>query len=563
MIERSKGIGLFGTAMSAADSQTVFTAENWRLLRSFNFYRLGIAFAAVALGISGETIAPFGAGAPRLFDITALIYLVTALLAGASTWRRWPDFETQASLLAFADIVLLTLLMHASQGLESGVGLLLLVAVAGASLMLGTRLTILFAALATIAIGIEVNWAFLAEGEWISQRWKTEGYTQMGLLGIGLFATAGLTHWLAQRLRATEALAQQRGVDLANLGQVNDLVIQRMHSGVLACDRGGRVHMLNKTARTFLGVAQEIGNKPMLADLSSELAEQLRQWQGRAGGGVRNIVRSRAGFALLSRFVPVGERREDTGVLVFLEDTAVLKQQAQQLKMSALARLTASIAHEIRNPLGAIAHAAQLLDEAPGKDEDEARLLRIIQDQSRRMNIIIENVTQLARRDKVNPVALQLKAWIGDFIRQFTITGEHPPELFQTLGVIDQAVCVDPEQLQQVIGNLCQNALRHSPAFAGQALIAFKSGQDSANRPFLDVIDWGSGVPADIVDNIFDPFFTTTPKGTGLGLYIARELCESNGGRLEYFPGDKGVGSRFRVTFARAEECGDFAVATV
>ncbi len=557
------GIGLFGSTMSSADSQTAFTAENWRLLRSFNFYRLGIALAAVTLTFSGENIAPFGTAAPRLFQITALTYLGTALLAEAGIWRRWPDFETQATFLAFADITLLTLLMHASQGLGSGVGLLLLVAVAGASLMLGTRLTILFAALATIAIGIEVNWAFLTEGEWIGQRWKTDGYTQMGLLGIGLFATASLTHLLAQRLRATEALAQQRGVDLANLAQVNDLIIQRMHSGVLACDWDGRVHMLNKTARTFLGVAQEIGNKAMLSDMSSDLAEQMRQWQGRVAGGVRSIIHSRAGFALLSRFVPVGERREDTGVLVFLEDTAALKQQAQQLKMAALARLTASIAHEIRNPLGAIAHAAQLLDESPGKDEDETRLLRIIQDQSRRMNIIIENVTQLARRDKVNPVTLQLGPWIDDFIHQFTITGEHPPEMFQTSGVTDQAVCVDPEQLQQVVGNLCQNALRHSPRFTEKALIAFKTGHDSGNRPFLDVIDWGSGVPVDIVEIIFDPFFTTTPKGTGLGLYIARELCESNGGRLEYFPGDKGIGSRFRVTFARAEECGEFGAGTV
>jgi len=250
-------------------------------------------------------------------------------------------------------------------------------------------------------------------------------------------------------------------------------------------------------------------------------------------------------------------------VLVFLEDTAVLKQQAQQLKMAALARLTASIAHEIRNPLGAISHAAQLLDESSDKDAEETRLLRIIQDQSRRMNIIIENVTQLARRDKVNPVQLQLAPWIGEFIHQFTITGKHPPEMFQTLGVGNHAVCVDPEQLQQVVGNLCQNALRHSPAFSGQALIAFKTGHDKDNRPFLDTIDWGSGVPPEIVDNIFDPFFTTTPKGTGLGLYIARELCESNGARLEYFPGDKGVGSRFRVTFARAEECGELAVAAL
>ncbi len=557
------GIGLFGLTMSAADSQSAFTAENWRLLRSFNFYRLAIALAAAALAFSGETVPPFGAGGPQLFKAASLAYVGAAFLSIAANYRRWPDFETQATFLAFVDIALLTLLMHASQGLESGVGLLLLVAVAGASLMLGTRLTILFAALATISIGIEVNWAFLTEGEWAAHRWNTDGYTQMGLLGIGLFATAGLTQLLAQRLHATEALAQQRGVDLANMADVNDLIIQRMHSGVLACDQDGRVRMLNKTARSFLGIPVNTSDNPMLADLSPELGGQFQQWREKSASAGRSIIRSRSGYALLPRFVPVGERRDDSGILVFLEDTAVLKQQAQQLKMSALARLTASIAHEIRNPLGAISHAAQLLDEAADKGAEETRLLRIIQDQSRRMNIIIENVTQLARRDKVNPVQLQLAPWIGEFIRQFTITGKHPPEMFQTLGVTNLATCVDPDQLQQVIGNLCQNALRHSPAFSGQALIAFKTGHDKDNRPFLDAVDWGSGVPPEIVDNIFDPFFTTTPKGTGLGLYIARELCESNGARLEYFPGDKSVGSRFRVTFARAEECSEFAVGSL
>jgi two-component system sensor histidine kinase PilS (NtrC family) len=555
--------GFLSAAMSAADSQSAFATENWKLLRSFNFYRLFLALAAVGLALSGEQIPPFGESAPRLFQTASLIYAGVALAAVLTIQFRWLPFETQTTFLAFADIVFITLLLHASHGLESGIGLLLLVSVAGASLMLGTRLTILFAALATIAIGLEVNWAFLAGGEWVESRWNTDGYTQMGLLGIGLFATAAFTHFLARRLRATEALAQQRGVDLANLAQLNEIIIQRMHAGVLVCDQDGTVHMLNKTARTLLGVDPEAGKKPTLAELAPDLSTQYRHWQGKITGSGRRIVESRAGYSLLPRFIPVGERQEDNGVLVFLEDTALLKQQAAQLKMSALARLTASIAHEIRNPLGAIAHAAQLLAETASQNEDEARMLRIIQDQSRRMNVIIENVTQLSRRDKINPVRVQLGFWLNEFTRLYTQDGKNPPEIFQTLGVTDILVCVDPDQLFQVVGNLCTNALRHSPAFSGQALIAFKTGQDKDHRPYLDVIDWGSGVPADIVDHIFDPFFTTTPKGTGLGLYIARELCEGNGGRLEYFPGDQGVGSRFRVTFARAEECSEIAVGTL
>jgi two-component system, NtrC family, sensor histidine kinase PilS len=556
------GRGLLAAALSAAESAENFSAENWKLLRNFNFYRLFIALLAAGLVLSGESIPPFGESAPRLFAGTAFLYVgITALSAATIHWR-WLPFELQATFLAFIDIVLTTLLLHASHGMDSGIGLFLLVAVAGASLLVNTRLTILFAALATIALGLQVNWSFLTEGEWVATRWNTENYNQMGLLGIGLFATAAFTHFLAQRLRATEALAQQRGVDLANLAQLNELVIARMHSGVIVCDADGSIRMLNKMARTFLGHPADETESTTLGALSPELAQQLRHWQTRSGGA-RGMLHTRTGYTLMPRFQTVGGRREDQGVLIFLEDTAIIKQQAAQLKMAALARLTASIAHEIRNPLGAIAHAAQLMDESVSKNEDETRLLRIIQDQSRRMNVIIENVTQLSRRDKVNPQRLQLTNWIQEFIRQFVLDGRHPLEMFNVLGVAPAAVCVDPDQLQQVVINLCTNALRHSPAFSGQALIALNTGLDADQRPYLDVVDWGSGVPPEVVENIFDPFFTTTPKGTGLGLYIARELCEGNGGKLEYFPGDNGVGSRFRVTFARAEECTELAMASL
>jgi two-component system sensor histidine kinase PilS (NtrC family) len=169
----------------------------------------------------------------------------------------------------------------------------------------------------------------------------------------------------------------------------------------------------------------------------------------------------------------------------------------------------------------------------------------------------VQNVTQLSRRDRINPVQLELDSWLEDFLRQYSETVSVPREAFVTHGMHDIDVCVDPDQLYQIISNLCQNALRHSPPFTGTPLIKFQGGRDSEDRPTVDVIDWGAGVNPDIADNIFDPFFTTTPKGTGLGLYIARELCEGNGASLNYYPGEGGVGSRFRVTFVRAEDCAE------
>ncbi len=537
--------------MSAAESESVVASENWKLLRYFNGYRAFIACAAAVYALSGVRISPFGDSDPQLFLGAALVYAALMLAGVAASWRRWPGFDTQTGLLSFLDIILLTMLLHASGGLGSGLGLLLVVSVGGSSLMLGTRLTIFFAALATVAVGVEVNWAFLTGGIW-----STDGYTQAGLLGLGLFATAGLSHILAERLRTTEALAQRRGIDLANLSQINEFIIQRMQSGVLVCDADGQVHMLNKSARDFLGLREPPSGKLLLlADISASLATQMVDWLGKsAANRGRQLVTTRAGYTLLPRFLSIGEG-QNSGVLVFLEDTAILKQQAQQLKMAALARLTASIAHEIRNPLGAIIHAGQLLSESSSQSGEEKRLVRIIEDQSRRMNVIVENVMQLSRRDHVNPVALDLSAWVRDFAHQFAETSGKPMDVISVVAHSAVEVCMDPDQLNQVIGNLCQNALRHSPPYTGQPLIALRAGADSERRPYLDVLDWGSGVPPEIVDNIFDPFFTTTPRGTGLGLYIARELCEGNGARLDYHPGD-GIGSRFRVTFLRAEECG-------
>lgn len=535
-------------AMGTAESRA---ALNWSLLRYFMLYRLAIALPAATLALSGNSFPPFGESGPQTFLIASLAYAGMAVTGLWTVQRRWPNYTTQASGFAFADIALITLLLHASGGLASGLGLLLFITVATGGLVLSTRLSIFFAALATLALLLEHSWGVFSGG-----RFSFETLPQVGILGLLLFATAGLTRMLAARLRGAEALAHRRGIDLANMALTNELIIERLQSGVVVCNQNGRVHKMNKTARQFLGLAQPKNSASDLIDISADLAGQLLAWLGKAPGHERKPFTTRAGYVLLPRFMSIGHRKQDTGVVIFLDDTAVLKQQAQQLKLAALARLTASIAHEIRNPLGAIIHAGQLLAEAADQGDDEKRLVRIIEDQSRRMNAIVENVLQIGRRDHVKPVRLRVDAWLRQFAHQFGESNRLPIEAFSIVAPQEVQACIDPDQLAQVVTNLCQNALRHSPAYAGQPLVALKTGLDEDKWPFLDVIDWGTGVPADIADSIFDPFFTTTPKGTGLGLYIARELCEANGARLEYHPGE-GKGSRFRIGFARAEDCAD------
>jgi two-component system sensor histidine kinase PilS (NtrC family) len=544
---------LLSLDMSVAETETAIASRNWKVVTSLNYYRLVLALGALAIGIAGWDIPPFATDSPRVFGIAAIAYAAVAITFAALMSRRSIPFSVPATVLPFADVSLLTLLIHASGGIESGLGILLVLAVSGAALTLGTKLTSFFAALATVAIGLQHHWAII-QGE----PWQSEGYIQLGLFGLALFAASSLTQLLVKRLRETEALAQQRGIDLENLAQVNDLIIQRMQAGVLVCDAGSAIRQINKAARDYLGLP---GNGPVTLSFSAvspDLAIQLAEWRSNPVMR-RRIIHSRSGYHLLPRFVPIGERRDDSGVLVFLDDTTVLKQQAQQLKMSALARLTASIAHEIRNPLGAIAHAGQLLGESATLNDGDRRILQIVHDQSRRMNTIIENVTQLGRRDRVNLQKLELKVWLDDFIRQFCEGGEHNRGLFDLTAVAPLSICADPDQMGQVVGNLCTNAVRHSPAYQGKPLIRIVTGLDQGRHPFLEVLDQGPGVPAENLDKIFEPFFTTTPRGTGLGLYIAKELCEGNGAALSYHPRSEG-GAGFRITFMKAEECDQFGM---
>lgn len=542
--------------LSKAEGQAAVEAQNWKLLGYFNFYRLAIAVAAAGIAVFIGKYPPFGETYPGLFLSSSVVYAIISLTAAFAIHWRKPDYESQATLLSFSDVTLLTIVMHASGGLASGLGLMLVVAIAGTSLMLGKRLTIFYASLATIAVLLEHSWSWLT-GASGAESEMMQGFPQVGLFGVGLYATAFFGYLLATRLRATEELAQRRGVDVANLTQLNELVIERMQSGVVICDPQGSIRLINQSALKYLGIHNEAEKKFTLNEISPDLAIQLFQWLGNSAvNRGRKVFTSPVGYTLLPRFVSLGDK--NAVKLIFLEDMAILKQQAQQLKMAALARLTASIAHEIRNPLGALTNAAQLLGETMDTDNaEEKRLVKIIEEQSKRMNVIVQNVTQLSRRDRINPVQLELEPWLEDFLRQYSETVSVPREAFVAHGIHDIEVCVDPDQLYQIISNLCQNALRHSPPFTGTPLIKFQGGRDGEDRPIVDVIDWGAGVNPDIADNIFDPFFTTTPKGTGLGLYIARELCEGNGASLNYHPGEGGVGSRFRVTFVRAEDCAE------
>lgn len=517
-----------------ADRQDSLT---WRPLRFLTVYRLTLAGLLATLFFTLPTSRSLGSASPWLFAVTCLSYLGFALVAGFAARLRRPRYSVQVFVQVLVDILVIVLLMHAGSGLESGLGILLVLSVAVGGLLLPGQMAYFFAAVATLSVFGEVALALLQRPDGYS-----EDFTRAGLLGATLFTTAVIAHLIARRIRETEALAEQRGVDLANLARLNEHVIQRLQSGILVVDERDQVRLMNDTAWVMLQAPRERGGG-RLQQLAPELAAQLRRWRNEPGYSPYMFTPVHSQASLMPRFTALGRQRGGA-TLIFLEDTAALAQQVQQMKLAALGRLTASIAHEIRNPLGAISHAGQLLAESAHLDAGEQRLTEIIRTHTQRMNAIIENVLQLSRRGQTNPQDLAMAAWLHDFADELIRCENLPPErLTLTLQTDDVSLRIDPGHLHQVLWNLTHNALQH-----GDGTLELRLGLNAARQPCLDVLDRGAGIDADVEGQIFEPFFTTAASGTGLGLYLARELCELNRARLSYEP-RPGGGSCFRITF--------------
>lgn len=519
-------------------------SEHWTPLGYFAIYRLLLTGLLVFLHLLGKTPPPFGGLAPSLYAGVIYIYLAAAFLAGVAVRTRMLPFNHLVDLHTFTDIVCITLLMHASGGLGSGLGMLLVVSVAAAGMLSVGRTAILFAALASLAILVEQSFLLLNAPPHIAR--EALSYPQAGMLGATLFATAALAHTLARRIRASEKLARQRGVDLANMAQLTDYVIQHMQTGVLVTDAAGQIRLINTTARQLLGLgSRPVVGEPLERELPA-LQKQLTAWREGARQDANLLDVADSSQKLLPHFMPIGSGADS---LIFLEDASDASQQAQQLKLAALGRLTASIAHEIRNPLGAISHAGELLEESPALENADKRLLRIVLEQSKRINAIIESVLHLGRRERARPEHIELGPWLERFLEEFQRHATcDPGDIRLDHGPEDIVVQFDPIQLHQIVWNLCLNGLRHAAA-APAPKLELRTGR-SAGDTWLDVRDHGPGIPPEVAEHLFEPFFTTEGKGTGLGLYLARELAESNRARLLCLPPPDG-GARFRLIFAR------------
>jgi len=530
-------------AGSARSRRSDYSDAYWRSLQFFNAYRLTVAALLTTVAVYFGDGTFLGAYDRETFLVTCGAYLTFALLSFVPARVRRPELDWQLSLQVAADVVCIVLLMHASGGIVSGLGLMLLAVLAGAGLISRGRLTLFHAALASIAVLLEHTYQVLEFDGYATN------YVQAGFLSIGYFATAWVAHVLARYTIESERLAAQRGTDLANMAQVNQLVIQDLDAGVVVIDADGRVRSRNAKAEALLGPLSSEFVEAALQDSAPVLARRIARWREQQRMDSSPVTTLIGGKPVSVRFVPVGEHG-GVGAVLFLEDLTRVQAQARQMKLASLGRLTANIAHEIRNPLSAISHATELLQEEGGLNETESRLLRIIHDNTQRLDRMVQDVLRLNRRDSAHSEQFVLGEFLRTFVEQFCSIERIDAQVLRLDVAVHAIVRFDRSHLNQVMWNLCRNALRHSRGLADSIRIRVDRGA----RPDgvrLSVVDDGPGVAPEYRAHLFEPFFTTVASGTGLGLYIAREVCEANDATLEYV--ESAAGGYFCIDCRRVE----------
>jgi len=523
--------------------------QNRLLFRIYVIYRalLGVVFLLLlTLPSTRHLVASMD---PTLYSSATLFFLLSNFILAAVGTRRVRQSNIGLVLMFTIDIVCITLVSDASGGMASGLPLLVTVTIASSAVLVSKRSIATFvAALAVIAL-LSDTLRLISTGST-----DFDALFPAGLLGILFFLVSGIVQLVALRLGRAEAIASERADDLYRLQRLNERIVQNMQTGILLVDGDKRVRMLNGAAGRLLDptrpLALEQGRR--VSDYSRELDRRLEAF--RSGGKQRGtpFTAREDGAQLLARFQAMSDANENQ-TLVFLDDYRPVAAYAQSLKLTSLGRLAASIAHEVRNPLGAISHAAQLLQESTTLVPDDGHLAHMILANSSRVNEIVESVLQISRREPPRPEALRMAEWLPAYRGRYEASRDAHGSLHIEYVDASARILFDPEHLSRVLDNLIDNALRHGGDAVPEAAAELRVRVDRGHGEcVIDVYDEGRGVaPADVA-RLFEPFFTRSRGGSGLGLYLCRELCELNQSRIAYAPTTDGR-SRFQISVQQQE----------
>ncbi len=534
-------------AILTKPSSTAPVNQNMTLLRIYVAYRSLLSVVLLIMLASPNTRQLVGVLNPPLYVGTALAYLASSIVLWSVFSKRFPSNQKLLFAIFLVDILAITVLADTSRGMAGGLPILLVIAVAASAVLIGNR------TLATLVAAIGVMATLLDTLHLISrEELGANAIFPAGLLGLLIFGVSLLMQSAAVRLGRAEALARARTSDLYNLQRLNEQIVQHMQAGILLVSDEGTVRVMNKAATGLLApdrpISMEHGRK--LADYNEKLAQQFEHWKktGLHKSEAFTVMEGAPKVIANFRELQPSSNRES---LVFVEDYTPITQYAQSLKLSSLGRLTASIAHEIRNPLGAISHAAQLLQESPGLASTDQRMADIITHHCARVNDIVESVMQISSREAPKPEHLMLGEWLEETVGAYLDTLNRPAQITVDCEYKELLVEFDPENLERVLTNILDNALRHSKLATGKESAKIVVSLDfSSHNCLIDIIDYGDGVASIDQAKLFEPFYTTVQEGSGMGLYLCKELCEINNATLSYLPTSTGE-SCFRISMTQ------------
>lgn len=485
----------------------------------YSFYRVGLA---VFLCASNIALARAGTQLMSLSElVVSALYALLAIFFLLILWRA--SIEVRRQLLAGfgVDVIILTMMIYNSAQLDVSLALFCMVVMA-ASFLLLTFLQ------ATLVMGLAIFVLFYQQI--LHAVSDTPSLTQMtdvmllcsAFVGVGL-----LSHTVSQRLATASVRVAQQRWQIAQMTKLHEEVVQHMPQGAIIVQNND-ILLINGAACTLLDVRKST---------IKERHHSLWQWLIKP-----NCTRMDYEYAQ-----PDGSRQKigmrattlsNKSVLFLVDDLSREESHAQKLKLASLGTMAASIAHEVKNPLSAIMQSAQMLDEF-GHDD---KLTEIILSHSRRVVRIIDNVSNLSRQRAPKRDYIDIVDYLQNFVAQY---------FGNKIALISNGsanVLFDPDQLEQVLLNLCQNALRHADFDTPSVKMIV---QIEERTVFVDVIDNGKGVDEADIGKLFSPFFTKSQGGTGLGLYLSQAFADANGGDLIYSPHPNGA--CFRLKMARGD----------
>lgn len=435
------------------------------------------------------------------------------------------------------DALVLTTMLYFSGGNDLQVILLFLVQVAAAFMLVRSNQAIL---LTIFAITLVIYQQFY---QTLKNDVNYALVNNVASMAISFIGVAYLSYTLSKRLKQIELLSERQVNEVNALNAINNKIVQIIDQGVVVLSHDLEIFIANDTALEQLHLPKALDNFNLL-DISPLLAARLAPIIQEPEETL--IVRLGAATASTPLAVGIEPNHQSFNdlrlritqlrqqyAIIFIEDLRDEFSRAQQLKLASLGQLSASIAHEIRNPLATISQASQLLMEEvneadSGLSGDNILLYEMIYHQTIRVNKIIEDVLKLSRQQRPNFVYIEPKTWLNDFIQE-NFSGH---DIFLHCHT-DKGFMFDNHQLAQILVNLINNGLRFSSKTQPHGFVTLEV-YESGKSIHIDVIDTGHGVAKENIQYLFNPFFTTDSQGTGLGLYLSQAFCQANYANLEY-----------------------------